>query len=245
MADTDLPTLVARAQKGDRAAFESIVHCTARLVYAQIVASVRDRHQAEDLSQETFLAAWKHIADLRSHDRAGAITWLLTLARNKVLDALKFDARKKRGGIGPGDTTAAAQISPVVPKVVPTPSSASHVSNHPHAAPAPSSASHVSNHPHAAPAPASHDPADLPDRAPSPDQAALRHEAQDHALRLLEELPDEYRQPLAMRYLAGADYHAIRAALDLSDGALRGLLNRGMALLRERMSRQNEDKVTR
>jgi DNA-directed RNA polymerase specialized sigma24 family protein len=40
-----------------------------------------------------------------------------------------------------------------------------------------------------------------------------------------------------LRYLAGADYQTIRRQLHLSDGALRGLLNRGMALLRERMSK--------
>jgi hypothetical protein len=36
--------------------------------------------------------------------------------------------------------------------------------------------------------------------------------------------------------LGGADYETIRRQLNLSDGALRGLLNRGMALLRERMT---------
>ena len=57
---------------------------------------------------------------------------------------------------------------------------------------------------------------------------------------MLEELPEEYRRVLSMRYLAGADYAVIREQLGLSDGALRGLLNRGMALLRERMGRSRE-----
>jgi RNA polymerase sigma-70 factor (ECF subfamily) len=70
-----------------------------------------------------------------------------------------------------------------------------------------------------------------------PDRAAARAESQAHALRLLAELPEEYRQVLALRYLGGADYQAIRERLGLTDGALRGLLTRGMALLRERMSR--------
>ena len=34
----------------------------------------------------------------------------------------------------------------------------------------------------------------------------------------------------------GADYDTIRRQLQISDGALRGLLSRGMALLRERMT---------
>jgi len=242
----DLPALVARAQKGDRAAFDKIVQCTARLVYAQIVAALRDRHHAEDVAQETFAAAWKSIATVRSDNAAGTRTWLLTLARNKTLDALKFDARKKRGGSGAGETAAAAPIqvppvpSPVSPdaKVVPTPSSAGRAS--PQDPPIRESADPTSDpKPTRASAPLD----DLPDDAPTPDQAAQLAEDQHHALQLLAELPEDYRRPLAMRYLAGADYHTIRRALDLSDGALRGLLNRGMALLRERMSRINNDHV--
>ena len=79
MSEPDLPVLVAKAQKGDAAAFETIVRGTARLVYAQIVASVRDRQKAEDLTQETFLAAWKAIATVKS--LSGFTSWLLVLAR--------------------------------------------------------------------------------------------------------------------------------------------------------------------
>ena len=64
----DLARLVARAQKGDQAAFEKIVHGTARMVYAQIVLAVRDRQKAEDIAQETYLAAWKGIAGWRAEE---------------------------------------------------------------------------------------------------------------------------------------------------------------------------------
>src|SRR5438067_445676 len=67
LADTvpsPLAALAVRAQSGDRKAFELLVHHTARLVYAHIVASVRDRQKAEDLTQETFVAAWKGIGSL-------------------------------------------------------------------------------------------------------------------------------------------------------------------------------------
>ncbi len=176
-----------RAQRGDRAAFEKIVHATARMVYAQIVASVRDRQRAEDLTQETFVAAWKSLASVEKP--AGFSAWLLTLARNGTLDAIKFESRKKRGGnlkLAGHDAAAAGEG-----------------------------------------AVAAANPADL----------AELSESRDQALRMLEELPEEYKRPLAMRYLGGADYETIRTVLAISDGALRGLLNRGMAILRERMTK--------
>jgi RNA polymerase sigma-70 factor (ECF subfamily) len=69
----------------------------------------------------------------------------------------------------------------------------------------------------------------------TPAESAEQKEAREHALRVLEELPEEYRMPLMMRYLGGADYATICGALEISDGALRGLLCRGMAMMRERM----------
>jgi DNA-directed RNA polymerase specialized sigma24 family protein len=38
-----------------------------------------------------------------------------------------------------------------------------------------------------------------------------------------------------LRYLGGADYESIARQLALSNGSLRGLLHRGMAMLREQM----------
>ncbi len=48
----------------------------------------------------------------------------------------------------------------------------------------------------------------------------------------LQSLPEEYRLPLVMRYVAGADYHTMTIQLGLGAGALRGLLYRGLQLLR-------------
>lgn len=185
MAEAEMTVLVARAKKGDRVAFEGLVRCTARLVYAHVAASVRDRQKAEDLVQETYVSAWKGIGSVEAKGEGKEfIGWLLAVARNVVLDAAKAAGRQKRG-------------SGRVPEVIEEERAAS--------------------------------------RWPTPAEAAEVNEAQEHALKVLEEMPEEYRMPLMMRYLGGADYETICSALSLSDGALRGLLCRGMALLRERL----------
>lgn len=73
---------------------------------------------------------------------------------------------------------------------------------------------------------------DLESRGPSPSELAERRELQERALSVLRRLPDEYRLPLALRYLVGADYDAIQAQMGLTNGSLRGLLHRGMKMLR-------------
>jgi RNA polymerase sigma factor (sigma-70 family) len=75
-------------------------------------------------------------------------------------------------------------------------------------------------------------PALVADSRPGPSDAAEQQEERQRVLSVLRSLPEEYRQPLMLRYLAGADYETIGQQLGLTNGSLRGLLNRGMARLR-------------
>src|SRR5688572_28734762 len=90
-ADRDL---VVASQRGDRAAFEELVRRTARLVFSRIYLDTGDAHRSEDLVQETFLAAWRSIAQVT--DPTGFRAWLLSIAHSVTVDALRRDSRKKR-----------------------------------------------------------------------------------------------------------------------------------------------------
>jgi RNA polymerase sigma-70 factor (ECF subfamily) len=71
--------------------------------------------------------------------------------------------------------------------------------------------------------------------APPPEEQAAQAELRRRVVSVLRSLPEEYRLPLTLRYLAGADYETIETQLGLSNGALRGLLYRGLKLLRARL----------
>ncbi len=70
---------------------------------------------------------------------------------------------------------------------------------------------------------------------PRPEENIEREELRQQVLAVLRSLPDEYRLALTMRYLAGADYETIQAEMGLTNGSLRGLLHRGLKLLRAEM----------
>ena len=73
----------------------------------------------------------------------------------------------------------------------------------------------------------------LPDeKTPGPPQAMEQQESRENVRKMLAALPEEYALPLTLRYIAGADYETIGRQLGLSNGSLRGLLNRGMSRLR-------------
>ena len=74
--------------------------------------------------------------------------------------------------------------------------------------------------------------ANVPSNTPGPEQEMEREETRAAVLAVLRSLPEEYRLPLTLRYIGGADYETICLQLGLTNGSLRGLLHRGMKLLR-------------
>ena len=64
------------------------------------------------------------------------------------------------------------------------------------------------------------------------DEKAGRDEMREKVRSAIQSLPEEYRLALMMRYIDGADYGQITMQLGLTSGALRGLLYRGLQLLR-------------
>jgi RNA polymerase sigma-70 factor, ECF subfamily len=71
---------------------------------------------------------------------------------------------------------------------------------------------------------------------PGPGAAAERNEEQEKVLSVLRSLPEEYREPLMLRYIGGADYQTIGQQLGLTNGSLRGMLSRGLSMLRSRLT---------
>jgi RNA polymerase sigma-70 factor (ECF subfamily) len=71
-----------------------------------------------------------------------------------------------------------------------------------------------------------------------PDEEAEKTEMKQKVLAILRTLPEEYRLPLTLRFLVGADYESIQAQMGLTNGSLRGLLHRGVAKLREQLQKE-------
>ncbi len=73
----------------------------------------------------------------------------------------------------------------------------------------------------------------LPDHGVARPGAALQQREYHARLRrALGSLPEEHRTALTLRYLEGLDYRAIAQTMGVTDGALRGLLGRGLGTLR-------------
>jgi RNA polymerase sigma factor (sigma-70 family) len=77
--------LIDASRGGDRTAFAQIIERHHRAVYAVAYSGVRDGARADDVTQDTFVLAWRRLDDLRDPERLGA--WLCGIARNMARDA--------------------------------------------------------------------------------------------------------------------------------------------------------------
>lgn len=72
---------------GDELAFKKLLDKYLQPIHNFLYYLVRDRIQAEDLAQETFVKVWKN---LRRFDQEKSFkTWLFAIAKNTALDFLK------------------------------------------------------------------------------------------------------------------------------------------------------------
>lgn len=92
-ADDDL-SLLKRAQDGDTTAFDELITRHREKIHMLAWQIVRNEEDALDLTQETFLRAWRSLPRLQLRETASLTAWLRRIATNAAIDL--FRRRKSR-----------------------------------------------------------------------------------------------------------------------------------------------------
>lgn len=96
-------SLAEKAQAGDTAAFEQLYRENAGRVYALCLRMTRNKTQAEDLTQEAFVRAWRKLNSFRGESAFS--TWLHRLTVNLVLTDLRSQGRRNERVMTTDDLT--------------------------------------------------------------------------------------------------------------------------------------------
>jgi len=92
MASGDPEALMLRAQRGERRAFDDLVRVFHRGVYGYALRTLEDPDDAAEVTQETFVRAWRYRASFKP--KAGALRpWLFAIAANRIRDARSQQAK--------------------------------------------------------------------------------------------------------------------------------------------------------
>jgi len=101
--------LVARIVAGDRDAFQQLMRLHNTALFRAARAIVRDDADAEDVLQEAYLSAYRHLAEFRGDARLS--TWLTRIVINQALGRLR--ARRRDNVVALLDDRPAGSAEPM------------------------------------------------------------------------------------------------------------------------------------
>ncbi len=110
-ADQQDRELIARIRDEDQTALQDFFVRHRTGVFRFIVRLVRNEAVAEEITNEVFLEVWRHAS--RYEGRSAVTTWLLTIARNRAVSAL----RKRREASWDEDKAAELEDDGDTPEV--------------------------------------------------------------------------------------------------------------------------------
>lgn len=84
----ELAQILMEAGAGSQQAFAELYRRTSSKLFGVCLRMLRDRSDAEEVLQEVYTTVWRRAASF-DMGRASAITWLVTLTRNKAIDRLR------------------------------------------------------------------------------------------------------------------------------------------------------------
>jgi RNA polymerase sigma factor (sigma-70 family) len=99
-ASSVLGALMYRVALRDQAAFKQLYDATSHCLLGIVMRMLRERAWAEDVLQEIYVSVW-NTAPNYSALKAQPMTWLMTIARHRALDALRSKRTERQHIVQP------------------------------------------------------------------------------------------------------------------------------------------------
>jgi len=90
-----LAELLKACSLGDQDAFAKLYDATASRLFGLVLRTVRDRAQAEEVTQDAYLDIWRNSSRF-DPDRGSAISWLMTIGHRKAVDRVRSAEATRR-----------------------------------------------------------------------------------------------------------------------------------------------------
>jgi len=87
-ANEELAKLLKACSLGEEAAFAKLYDATAARLFGLVLRTVRDRAQAEEVTQDAYLDIWRNSSRF-DPDRGSAMSWLMTIGHRKAVDRVR------------------------------------------------------------------------------------------------------------------------------------------------------------
>jgi len=93
--NAELVELLKACSLGEEAAFAKLYDATAARLFGLVLRTVRDRAQAEEVTQDAYLDIWRNSSRF-DPDRGSAMSWLMTIGHRKAVDRVRSAEATRR-----------------------------------------------------------------------------------------------------------------------------------------------------
>jgi RNA polymerase sigma-70 factor, ECF subfamily len=108
-------SIASAMRRGDPAAIDALYAEYGGTVFGYLMRALGDRTAAEDVHQQVFAELWER-TDSYDPERAGLLTWILTVARSRAVDHMRRHRRRPEprdpAGVAALADARAAKMSP-------------------------------------------------------------------------------------------------------------------------------------
>ena len=94
-ANAELVELLKACSLGEEAAFAKLYDATTTRLFGLVLRIVRDRAQAEEVTQDAYLDIWRNCSRF-DPDRGSALSWLMTIGHRKAVDRVRSAEAARR-----------------------------------------------------------------------------------------------------------------------------------------------------
>ena len=94
-ANEGLVQLLKACSLGEEAAFAALYDATAARLFGLVLRTVRDRAQAEEVTQDAYLDIWRNSSRF-DPGRGSALSWLMTIGHRKAVDRVRSAEAARR-----------------------------------------------------------------------------------------------------------------------------------------------------
>ncbi|HET7477842.1 MAG TPA: ECF RNA polymerase sigma factor SigK [Dermatophilaceae bacterium] len=91
----ELASLLRDCAEGDEAAFARVYDLTSHRLFGLVLRVVRDRAQAEEVTQDAYLDIWRSCPRFDA-SMGSALSWMLTIAHRKAVDRVRSAEAQSR-----------------------------------------------------------------------------------------------------------------------------------------------------
>lgn len=179
-----LAALVEKAKVGDLEAFQQLYGGYAKKILNYVYRMIGSREEAEDITQETFVLAYKHLGNLKENSKFQS--WLYRIAQNNVYQRYR---------------TSTPQIESLSESTE------------------------------------NESQLDLPSPNKTPEETVLAQELQGVVQRVIDELPEKYRQVFVLSAVQNYSYEAITEIVGRSLASVKSDIHRARLEVRDRVKK--------